>query len=369
MHHLLTEHSLVFLVALLLCFALLASYTAFRLARNISSSENKSIFRSLTVDRRLAEQIALKASILESAIDGIFMFKSQGWIIEFNPAAQALFGYTRIEALHLTIFDLLFPDHLNGQEASLLYEQLANKSSSLIGKRLEVTAYRADRTSFPAEMIITHFVFRNKTIYTAYIRDLTEIRQSEERIHQLAYFDHLTGLPNRNQFHQQFQAALDCAREREESVGVIFLDIYRFKWINDSFGHHAGDHILQKFAALIATALPAHGFVSRLSGDEFVILLPRGNTESIQELANRIIALLEIPFHMEDGDIYVSTNMGIASYPHDGESPELLLRNADLAMYAAKAQGRNTYQFFQPELQPSYTHRSHLDTYLRDAIR
>lgn len=324
-----------------------------------------SFISSLSVDRRLSEQIALKASILESAIDCIFMFKSQGWIIEFNPAAEAIFGYTRKEALKRTLFDLLFPFDQDGQDAATFYQLLNHKADSLIGKRFEMTAYRSDRSTFPVEIIITDIVYGGKTIYTAYLRDLTEKRKSEELIHQLAYFDHLTGLPNRNQFIELFHHSIAKAQQNHETLGVMFLDIYRFKWINDSFGHHIGDYTLQKFAALLADCLPVNGSVSRLSGDEFVILLPQGNPQSLKEQAQGIIALLEIPFNLDIGDIYVSTNIGISMYPNDGDTQELLLRHADQAMYAAKEQGRNNYQFFQPGMHMKFNPRIVFEQYLQ----
>ncbi|MDR6878696.1 diguanylate cyclase (GGDEF)-like protein/PAS domain S-box-containing protein [Bacillus sp. 3255] len=312
-----------------------------------------SFISSLSADRRLAEQIALKASILESAIDGILMFKSQGRIIEFNPAAEAIFGYTRSEAIHRTIFDLLFLIDQDGEEAASLYRQLTQLAETIIGKRFEVTAYRADRTPFPVEIIITSLVNEGEMIYTAYLRDLTERKKSEELIQRLAYYDHLTGLPNRNQFNQLIEAGLEQARSQHRSLAVLFLDIYRFKGINDSLGHQTGDQVLQQFSALIANGLPAGGSASRLSGDEFVILLPVGPTgemEAVTKQVQQIVGRLEAPMRIGSGENFVSTNIGISLYPSDGESPEQLLRSADYAMYAAKEQGRNNYQFFNQDI-------------------
>jgi diguanylate cyclase (GGDEF)-like protein/PAS domain S-box-containing protein len=319
-------------------------------------------------DRRLAEQIALKASILESAIDCILMFKSHGWIIEFNPAAEALFGYTRKEATKLTIFHLLFPFDQNGEDAASLYQLLARKADFILGKRFEITAHRADRSTFPAEIIITDTLYEGKTIYTAYLRDLTEMRQSEELIQKLAYYDHLTGLPNRNKFNELFQAALYLARKQKETVGVMFLDIYRFKLINDSFGHHVGDHVLQEFSALISERLPANSSASRLSGDEFVILFPLGNKDTMLQQAQMIIESLEKPLLMEGRNIYVSTSIGMSIFPHDGEFPEILLKNADQAMYAAKEQGRNCFRFFQPDMKTKFTQSLVIEQSLRQAL-
>lgn len=315
--------------------------------------------------RAIRSRFLIGASIYESAIDCILMFTSKGKIIEFNPAAEAIFGYKREEALKRTLFNFLFPIDQDGQAAASLYQLLHQKSDSIVGKRIEITAYRADRSTFPAEIIITDMVYGRNKMYTASLRDLSEIRKSEEQMHQLAYFDHLTGLPNRNQFNELFERALSRAQHNNETLGVMFLDVYRFKWINDSFGHLIGDHALQRFAALLANCLPLHGSVSRLSGDEFVILLPQGDQHSMMEQAQNIIALLEIPFHMEIGDIYVSTNIGISMYPFDGDTQQLLLNHADQAMYAAKEQGRNNYQFFQPGMQMKCSQRIVFEQYLQ----
>ena len=346
MHHLLGVTNHLSIVSISILIAVGGALVGFLLGLLV-------VFRASSIRSRFL----IGASIFESAIDCIFMFTSQGKLIEFNPAAEGIFGYTRKEALKRTLFDFLFPIDQDGQDAVLLYQLLNQKADSIVSKRFEIMAYRSDRSKFPAEIILTDIVYRGKKIYTAYLRDLTEIRKSEELIHQLAYFDHLTGLPNRNQFNELFGRTLSRAQQNHETLGVMFLDIYRFKWINDSFGHLIGDHTLQRFAALISSCLPGNGSVSRLGGDEFVILLPQGNHLSITEQAQNIIALLEIPFYMEIGDIYVSTNIGISMYPYDGDTQELLLQNADQAMYAAKEQGRNNYQFFQQGMQMKFSKR------------
>ncbi|GFZ95371.1 hypothetical protein GCM10008018_47160 [Paenibacillus marchantiophytorum] len=133
-----------------------------------------SLLSSLKTDQKLLEQMALQASILTCSMDCILMFNSRGWIIEFNPAAEAAFGYSRKHALGLTMLDFLFPFNQDGKAAASLYGHLARQDDSLIGKRFEVTAYRADRSEFPAEMTITGFQYEGKTVYTACLRDLSK---------------------------------------------------------------------------------------------------------------------------------------------------------------------------------------------------
>lgn len=133
---------------------------------------------SLKIDQKLAEQFALKATLLDTSIDCIMMFNSRGWIIECNPAAAAAFGYTRKQALSLTMFDFLFPFDRNGEAAALLFQQLTRQDATLIGKRVEMPAYRADRSEFTAEITITGFQFEGKQVFAVTIRNLTEQRQT-----------------------------------------------------------------------------------------------------------------------------------------------------------------------------------------------
>ncbi|MDQ0915854.1 bifunctional diguanylate cyclase/phosphodiesterase [Paenibacillus sp. V4I5] len=310
-------------------------------------------------------QTALKASLLESAIDCIMLLNSSGKIIAFNPAAEAIFGYERKEALGLTLIDFLFEK--DGQETTFLNLLFTAKDETIIGKRIELKAFRSDGSVFPAEITITSTPYKGKLVYTAYLRDLTEKKKSEVMIQQLAYFDLLTGLPNRNQFNQLFHDALNNAKQHKQSLALLFLDVNRFKHINDTLGHHLGDLVLQKFSALLSESLFAQSIVSRLSGDEFVILFPFGNRKSAAVQAEKIIQQLEAPFQIDGRNIFVSTSIGISLYPIDGEDPEVLLKNADQAMYRAKERGGNHYHFYEQELSVIHSRRSACEQSLRTA--
>ncbi|MBA2942101.1 PAS domain S-box protein [Paenibacillus sp. CGMCC 1.16610] len=136
------------------------------------------LFYSMKIDQKVAEQFALKASLLDTSIDSIMVFNSRGWIIDCNPAASAAFGYTHKQALSLTVFDFLFPFDRNGEAAASLFQQLSRQDAALLGKRMEMAAYRADRSEFPAEITITGFQFKGKMIFAATIRDITNQKRS-----------------------------------------------------------------------------------------------------------------------------------------------------------------------------------------------
>ncbi|WP_261301255.1 putative bifunctional diguanylate cyclase/phosphodiesterase [Paenibacillus andongensis] len=342
MHHMLIDNFPIYLMLLTFIISITAIYLSF------------------------TNKTALQASILESAIDCIMMFNTSGRIIAFNPAAEAIFGYEREEALGLTLIDFLFEK--DGQETTFLNLLFTAKDETMIGKRIELKAYRSDGSVFPAEITITYTPYKGKDIYTAYLRDLTEKKKSEEMIHQLAYFDLLTGLPNRNQFNQLFQDALSNAKKHNQSLALLFLDVNRFKLINDTLGHHLGDLVLQKFSLLLSENLISQSIVSRLSGDEFVILYPFGNRMSAAVQAEKIIQQLEAPFQIDGRNVFVSTSIGISLYPIDGEDPEVLLKNADQAMYLAKERGGNHYQFYEQEMSVIFSRRSTCEQSLRTAI-
>ncbi|MEN6437316.1 MAG: EAL domain-containing protein [Syntrophobacter sp.] len=214
----------------------------------------------------------------------------------------------------------------------------------------------------------------------AIVRDITGRKQTEERVALLAYHDTLTGLLNRNSFKEHLAQALKHAKRNNRYVATLFLDIDRFKRINDTFGYNVGDLLLQGIAERVQecvrksdpTARPisySTSSISRLGGDEFTILLP--DIKHIQDsakVAKRILEVLERPFTIAGHEVFVTGSMGITLYPLDGEDPDTLLKNADAAMYNAKEQGRNTVKFYSSSMNAASYKRLALETSLRKAL-
>lgn len=181
---------------------------------------------------------------------------------------------------------------------------------------------------------------------SAYLGFVVKRKQLEETIQQMAYNDALTLLPNRLQFKDRLGVVLADARRNNEKLSVMFLDLDRFKVVNDTFGHEAGDQILQGVARRLRSCLRESDTVSRFGGDEFVILLPKiGEAENAAMIAKKIIETVKQPLTSSSSELSVTTSIGIALFPSDGEDGETLLKNADSAMYHAKEMGRNNYQF------------------------
>jgi diguanylate cyclase (GGDEF)-like protein/PAS domain S-box-containing protein len=199
--------------------------------------------------------------------------------------------------------------------------------------------------------------------------EIVERRQAEARVHHMAYHDSLTGLPNRALLADRLDRALLAAQRSERKLAVLFIDLDRFKTINDSLGHLTGDHLLKEVASRLCRAVRASDTVARLGGDEFVVLVPGVTGEQdCTQVAEKIIEALAAPFPHEGRILHISPSIGICMYPDNGQDVSTLMRNADAAMYYAKAAGRNTWQFFKDRMNESAARRFELESSLRGAL-
>jgi diguanylate cyclase (GGDEF)-like protein/PAS domain S-box-containing protein len=194
-------------------------------------------------------------------------------------------------------------------------------------------------------------------------------KQAEEKVLHLAQFDTVTGLPNRNLFNDRLGLMLAQARRNEWLLGILFVDLDRFKAVNDNYGHAAGDLLLRQVAARLNECLRDTDVVGRLSGDEFALVLSNlAKADDAGLVAQKILGALAAPFDLDGQQIHISASIGIALFPGDGTEPDTLVKNADIAMYRAKEQGRNGYQFYLPEMNERLMQRLKLETRLRSAL-
>lgn len=199
--------------------------------------------------------------------------------------------------------------------------------------------------------------------------DITERKQAEEKIKYMAYHDVLTGLPNRTQFLEKLEERIKQAHTNQEVFTVMFLDLDRFKIINDTLGHMVGDELLKCVGDRLACSVGPKDMVSRFGGDEFAVLLTDADIEKAAERAEYILEQLSENFQLSNGvEVFISPSIGICSFPKDGQTPELLIKHADTAMYYAKSLGKNNYQYFNQELTERMKERIMLETALRHAI-
>jgi diguanylate cyclase (GGDEF)-like protein/PAS domain S-box-containing protein len=199
--------------------------------------------------------------------------------------------------------------------------------------------------------------------------EIVERRQAEARVHHMAYHDSLTGLPNRALLSDRLERAMLAAQRGGTRLAVMFIDLDRFKTINDSLGHLTGDHLLREVASRLCRAVRMSDTVARLGGDEFVVLVPGVHaSDECRQIGDKIIEALSAPFPFEGRSLHISPSIGICLYPEDGADVETLMRNADAAMYHAKASGRNNYQFFTQRMNQAASLHFELESNLRTAL-
>jgi diguanylate cyclase (GGDEF)-like protein/PAS domain S-box-containing protein len=200
------------------------------------------------------------------------------------------------------------------------------------------------------------------------VRDITERKLAEERIQYLAHFDVLTGLPNRTQLDDRIKYAISLAKRNNGKLVVMFLDLDRFKDINDTLGHSIGDALLIELAGRLPTVLREEDTVSRFGGDEFIIMLPNSDLGGVTQVAQKLLDIIARPYRIETYDLNVTASIGIAMFPDDGSTLEMLSKNADTAMYKDKREGRNSYSFFTADMQAHSTRNLQLVNALRHAL-
>jgi diguanylate cyclase (GGDEF)-like protein/PAS domain S-box-containing protein len=280
---------------------------------------------------------ARKLGMLDAALDCIVTTDHTGRIVEFNPAAEETFGYRRSEAIGRDMAELIMPEHLRAD-----YRQgLARSAGS--GRRFETTAMRADGSEFPVELSITRIPHTNPPMFTGFLRDITEQKQTVNQLAFRATHDGLTDLLNRTTFMSRLNDATRAVGDG--SVAVLFVDLDNFKTINDRLGHAIGDRMLVAAARRLRGCVRPGDTLARLGGDEFAILIERvtGDTD-VAGVVDRIRRALAQPFSIDHHDLIATASIGVARSSDDLAGPEELLRAADSAMYRAKAAGRHTAQ-------------------------
>jgi diguanylate cyclase (GGDEF)-like protein/PAS domain S-box-containing protein len=231
---------------------------------------------------------------------------------------------------------------------------------------IEFQVKRLDGRTIDVEMASTPILYEGRFAVQIVGRDITERKKAEKTIKTMAYYDTLTGLPNRNSFKQHLNEVLTS--QRGKTLAVIFLDLDRFKIINDTKGHTVGDLILQKVAHRLELVIRYDGFVSRQGGDEFIILMENTSKEKVKEMCDQILHQFAKPFEVNSQEFFVTTSIGISLYPDDGIDEESLIKYADTAMYQAKERGKNNYQFYSSNLNGASVRKMELETNLRKAL-
>ncbi|CRM01126.1 EAL domain-containing protein [Pseudomonas poae] len=326
--------------------------------------------RDISQQRRAEKDLRMAATVFEHSTSAILITDPAGYIVQANEAFSRVSGYAVTDVLD-QLPNMLTVDEQ--QEAHLRYvlKQL-HQHSTWEG---EVWLKRRNGEHYPAWVGITA-VFDDEgdlASYVCFFSDISERKASEQRIHRLAYYDALTHLPNRTLFQDRLHTALQSAERQKSWVVLMFLDLDRFKPINDSLGHAAGDRMLKEMAIRLLGCVAEDDTVARMGGDEFTLLLQPGASRELAlnraiHVAEQILASLVKPFVLEGREFFVTASIGIALSPQDGNELSQLMKNADTAMYHAKERGKNNFQFYQADMNASALERLELESDLRHAL-
>ncbi|MDP9655173.1 UNVERIFIED_ORG: diguanylate cyclase (GGDEF)-like protein/PAS domain S-box-containing protein [Pseudomonas putida] len=326
--------------------------------------------RDISQQRRAEKDLRMAATVFEHSTSAILITDPAGYIVQANEAFSRVSGYA-VEQVLDQLPNMLTVD--DQQEAHLRYvlKQLGQHSTW----EGEVWLKRRNGEHYPAWVGITAVLDDEGDLasYVCFFSDISERKASEQRIHRLAYYDALTHLPNRTLFQDRLHTALQSAERQKSWVVLMFLDLDRFKPINDSLGHAAGDRMLKEMATRLLGCVDDDDTVARMGGDEFTLLLqPRANREIALNraihVAEQILASLVKPFVLEGREFFVTASIGIALSPQDGNELSQLMKNADTAMYHAKERGKNNFQFYQADMNASALERLELESDLRHAL-
>ncbi|SFM17593.1 bifunctional diguanylate cyclase/phosphodiesterase [Rugamonas rubra] len=324
------------------------------------------VYADVSARKEAEEKLRLSATVIEHIADGVVVLDAAGNIVAVNPAFSQITGYSEQEALGrdrtLTrsgrhdeaFYEQMWTEQINsGFWRGELWNQ--RKNGELYLEWLTVSAVRDHRG------IATHYV--------GVFSDITKAKESQEKLDHLAHHDPLTALPNRLLFHDRLQHALQRAVRDDEQLALLFIDLDRFKNVNDTLGHHIGDELLKQVAKALSDKLREGDTLARLGGDEFIVLLEDVEGQyKASMVAEKLVAMFEQPFMVAGHELFVTCSVGISLFPADAADLNMLIRNADVAMYQAKARGRNGYSFYAPSMTGEGVERLRLETFLRRSI-
>lgn len=328
------------------------------------------LVRDISSARRAQEQMIdaqrLVRSILHNTSEGFVLIDPSGIVLDINPALETMFG--------LSEFDLMesrFESHLD-ETARGLMADLMTKLEHGRAASIEFVLHRRDGKA-------VYVLFKGATLLDSHneragvfglLTDITESKETARHIESLAFFDQVTGLANRVQLNDKLNQAIMLSRRHNRKFALLFLDLDHFKHVNDSLNHLIGDQVLQIVSERIMSVVRGSDVVARFGGDEFVIgLIEQNRIEDAALVAQKLLDVISEPIELDGNTLHVTTSIGISVFPDDAETVDLLIRDADLAMYQAKATGRHRYGYFTQELNDRVRYVRDLERHMRLALQ
>jgi len=332
------------------------------------------------MQQQLSESERLHRYIVNTSPDIIYILDEEGHFTFINERIESLLGFSKEEIVGKHYSFLVHHDDMEQARYVFNERRIGKRAAKNIELRLKCkndnTARHFANRTIPIELSAMGMYDgdgKQNNEYTGtygVARDVTERKIAEETINFQAYHDLLTKLPNRALLRDRLSLAISQAKRDDESLAVMFLDLDRFKNINDSLGHMIGDELLQQVSTRLKDCIREGDTLARFGGDEFTLMLPKlhNEREDAVKLANKISSSLKEPFNVDGHELYVSASIGIAMYPQDGTNIESLIKHADVAMYHVKGQGKNGYQFYSNEMNIPYIEKLSLDTGIHKAL-
>ncbi len=336
------------------------------IARNKHTNEIErvaGIYTDITVQRQLEDDVKLLAQAFENTSEGVLILDADEKVKVANSAAQQIIGVTQDALVGQSLSNFLQEREDLSAEINLLLEQ----GSSWTGERELVSC----NGLCPVWLNVSVMQSANDKVsyYVVVFSDITERKRTEADLRRLANYDVLTGLPNRSLFSARLMQSIQNAQQTGEKLALLFLDLDRFKHVNDSYGHSMGDALLVEAANRLQSCISSEHLLCRFGGDEFVILLRNAdNLDEINHVAERLLAQIVTPFSLFGREFYISTSIGISIWPDDAVQPEAFIKNADLAMYHAKEEGRGNFKYYSSERNALALYHLRLEADLRKAI-
>lgn len=334
----------------------------------------------LQSERNLAEK-ALRnndeqlRAVINGALDGIVTIDEKGALIEFNPAAERIFGYTKQQVIGQSLVEIMIPPALRQTHNKMHQQFVLTGQKNIFDRRIELNAMRADGTEFPVELSLSSLKSNNQTLVTGFIRDISMQKKAQQEIESFAYYDALTGLPNRRLLIDRFQRAMITSKRIKAFCALIFIDLDHFKLLNDTKGHDVGDRLLIEVAHRIQHSIREGDTVARLSGDEFIIIIENLSTDEnsahtqASEIAQKLLLELNKSYKFEMFEFITTASLGLTLFNNDELRFEDHLRHADTAMYQSKAAGRNTYHFYDEMAQGNLQRSLTIESSLHEALK
>lgn len=333
------------------------------------------------MQQQLRESERLHRYLVNTSPDIIYILDPKGHFTFINERIESLLGFDKEELIGKHYSMLIHIEDMEQAKYVFNERRVGARASTNIELRLKCKDDGAPRyfetRTLPIELSSMGIYNDEQTTkHDTYLgtygvaRDITERKIAEETINFQAYHDLLTHLPNRALLRDRLGLAISQAKREKDMLAVMFLDLDRFKNINDSLGHMIGDELLQQVSTRLKSCLREGDTLARFGGDEFTLLLPKisDRREDVSKIAEKIITMLKQPFMIDGHELYVSASIGVSMYPQDGSNMDMLIKNADIAMYHVKDQGKNAYKFFSNDMNTPYFRNLSLDTGIHRAL-